>query len=422
MSGSTQLGLSRAKIAGFVLVTLAALFGLSLAIDRAIGLVGFPGEARLAPPPHYEARIENAEFRYTLRTNDRGIRYREIPLEKPSGVARVVVLGDSATAGDGVVDEDRWTDRVEKLFHEAQGLDVEMINCAESGTRPLNYGEMLFYTCMDYRPDAVLVALHINDVHDTSEDDDPSRMFPETGTRRGTLLRQAVYLLWPHFYVLLRNALGHDLGGADFLERVEAEARSRGLDDATLRTWRELVPDSLLAEVAEHRVNGTILTYPLVRTRYYRDSLDLDSSAARRKFQVVLAILETLRARCAERSIEVAVVLLPSVYQYDPRSVERLEAKLFAAMGAPMRPEWLAEPTQIERELAQWAARAGVPFLNVAPAFRQAVRDSDRPLNFALDSHWNADGNAVAAREIQAWLASGPILGLRVDARRYFRR
>jgi hypothetical protein len=194
------------KIAGArslrVGLALATLFVASVLADRVLGRLGVPasGATEAVGPPHWSTTIEHVEFTYTLRTNDLGIRERDLPLSKPPGTFRIVALGDSMTEGMGVSDAQRWTNGLEELLR-ADGRPVELVNCAESGTGPLDYARVLAAIGWRYRPDLVLVGLYQNDVADTPPDADPARAL--TDPRRG--LAGVARALWPHALGLLEG-------------------------------------------------------------------------------------------------------------------------------------------------------------------------------------------------------------------------
>jgi hypothetical protein len=62
-----------------------------------------------------------------VETNSQGLRDREYSFEKPYGVLRVVMLGDSLTEGWGVPEEDTFVRRVERLYAD-HGIKAEVIN------------------------------------------------------------------------------------------------------------------------------------------------------------------------------------------------------------------------------------------------------------------------------------------------------
>ena len=74
--------------------------------------------------PLMDARIPLGRTYHRLITNSVGMRsHREYPREAPSGRRRVVFLGDSYTAGDGVSNNQRFTDRLEERFAQLDALN-----------------------------------------------------------------------------------------------------------------------------------------------------------------------------------------------------------------------------------------------------------------------------------------------------------
>jgi hypothetical protein len=93
------------------------------------------------------------EFSYGISINSNGMRYREIPPQKPAGVIRVAVLGDSFVWGIGVSDQDRFTEKVEKL----SGGKFELLNFGVSGYGPIQYDLMFDKIVEEFKPDVLLI-------------------------------------------------------------------------------------------------------------------------------------------------------------------------------------------------------------------------------------------------------------------------
>ncbi|MEM7390833.1 MAG: hypothetical protein AAF492_00675, partial [Verrucomicrobiota bacterium] len=112
--------------------------------------------------------------------------------------------------------------------------------------------------------------------------------------------------------------------------------------------------------------------------------------------------------RDAVTLVEVAVVLLPSAFQYDPESHRPSNPRV--AAGIRFRPAWLTEETEIQKSMKTWAEATGVPLLDLTPVFREAIQS--RPsLNYPLDGHWNEAGHAVAADAMAGWLKTKKVFG-----------
>lgn len=129
-----------------------------------------------------------AEYKINIRTNSKGIRSdREIPYEKPAGVKRIVVLGDSFGMGYEVDLPDTF------LFHMEQGLlhagkKVEVVNLSVSGHGNAEELIMLQHEGIKYSPDLILLAWQETDLEDNVRSD----LF---GIQSGKLVpRSKVYL------------------------------------------------------------------------------------------------------------------------------------------------------------------------------------------------------------------------------------
>src|SRR5438477_11713933 len=187
----------RAKLA----LAAASLLLCSFAADQGLRAFGVPPDlARYANTPGFREFRKKLEFQYYFATNSQGLRYREIPLAKPGGTHRVIVLGDSYTEGFGVSDTNTWVYRLERRFA-SESPEVLFVNGGLTATGPLEYGRLLLHVGMRYQPDAVLIAIYGNDVSDTPISATPSDLC--SVSRQGA--NSLAHTLWPRVYPLLRT-------------------------------------------------------------------------------------------------------------------------------------------------------------------------------------------------------------------------
>ena len=66
-------------------------------------------------------------------TNSRGLRNKEIQMEKPKGVKRILALGDSFIWGDGLPEEDLVVVKIENSLNKKNPQDIEVVNGGISG-------------------------------------------------------------------------------------------------------------------------------------------------------------------------------------------------------------------------------------------------------------------------------------------------
>jgi hypothetical protein len=80
--------------------------------------------------PGLKARIEHESGGYLVRTNDQGFRCEhDFASPRRAGVRRVLLFGDSFTAGDGVSNKKRYGDQLERIVP-----DLEVFNLGLPGT------------------------------------------------------------------------------------------------------------------------------------------------------------------------------------------------------------------------------------------------------------------------------------------------
>ncbi len=99
-------------------------------------------------------------------TNDDGFRDYSYDEEKPSGVYRIIVLGDSTTAGNDICDmDDVYVKRLERMLNKEseEGLKYEALNMGVGGYFPLQEAETLRVKGLSYDPDFVIMTLCCND-------------------------------------------------------------------------------------------------------------------------------------------------------------------------------------------------------------------------------------------------------------------
>jgi len=93
-----------------------------------------------------------------FRTNHKGLRDQEYPLEKKDQSLRIAVLGDSFTMPEGVPIEDAWHSVLERrLKEEYPELNSEVINFGVAGYSLIQYRATIEKKALQFQPDAILI-------------------------------------------------------------------------------------------------------------------------------------------------------------------------------------------------------------------------------------------------------------------------
>ena len=99
----------------------------------------------------------------TYRLNGHGFRGREVPKEKPEGVFRIMVVGDSFTFGEGVRLEDTFVVGMERILRAEVGENVEVQNFGLGAWGTRSEYHYLVKEGLSFDPDLVVVIFTPND-------------------------------------------------------------------------------------------------------------------------------------------------------------------------------------------------------------------------------------------------------------------
>jgi lysophospholipase L1-like esterase len=102
-----------------------------------------------------------------LTTNSRGLRERELPLEKPPGTRRVVFLGDSVTFGAGVEDDEPFPRLLENGINGDGAGPIQSVNTGVVGYNSIQELARLEQAGLPYQPDVVVQTFVVNDLLET---------------------------------------------------------------------------------------------------------------------------------------------------------------------------------------------------------------------------------------------------------------
>ena len=113
--------------------------------------------------PHFESDTGGPMIDFRGKANSLGFRDRDHSLDKPPGVYRILVLGDSITQGFRIeADEDVFTSVLETKLR-GEGMNAEVLNFGVSGYNTQQEVETLREKGLRFGPDLVVLAFCVND-------------------------------------------------------------------------------------------------------------------------------------------------------------------------------------------------------------------------------------------------------------------
>jgi hypothetical protein len=328
------------------------------------------------PRPSITARVRGVEF----RTNSLGLHDREYPAQKPPGVFRLLLLGDSFTEGGGLALEATVAKRAEAILNaRGCGSTFEVVNGGVASYSPIL--EYLFLGVLAPRlePDLVVVNFDMTDVHDDFVRTMVAELGPDglpVAVRADRRREAAVFLLpiaKPAFLGFL-DPLEQALSRSMVYQAFRRSGAGRSLFGPLRPTPERLERLGLV---------GDIRYDPLAITR-----TDEGPSVAP-AWRLTERYLAAIHRRARERGIPFAVVVYPHPHQVGADDSPGGRRRFAVGPG-------LFTSEAPFRTIEAVGRREGFPVINLLEHFRRR-RTTDGPLFWEDDVHQNPRGALVFA-------------------------
>jgi hypothetical protein len=334
-------------------------------------------------PASFRGWIKRDEFTQLMQTNEAGQRGRAIPVEKPPGTFRILVLGDSFVEAYQVAERERFIARLEVELNASGSTRFEVVDggCGGWGTAQ----EYLYWQHEGYayQPDLVLTAFFVgNDVGDNS-------LELQLGGRRELALKPYFVPQRDGSLELFQPDPPPPSAGARLTEVLRGRSAAYNyLESGVLQklgqadlwaSWRTL--DAL----ERPRYQGNEVYKTRLNDRWESG------------WDVTEQIFDRLEEEVTAAGSRYAVVIVPTRAQVNDQAWRGI------AGGDGGRRAGLdrAFPNS---QLKRITGRVGVPLLDLVPALREAEQSGSPPLYYESDQHWTAAGHAVAASTIASFL------------------
>lgn len=137
--------------------------------------------------PNTVCRSRYSEWETVFKVNNLGFRDEPMTVEKPEGVFRILLLGDSFIEGEGVNLEQTAAQVLERKLTDIVGRPVEVVNMGVMSYSPIIYRRVIEDKGLPLNPDLVIVAV---DMSDFQNDYAYSKDLDENGNFRNILFQQ----------------------------------------------------------------------------------------------------------------------------------------------------------------------------------------------------------------------------------------
>lgn len=320
-----------------------------------------------------------AEGRGYVHINSAGWRDKERPFQKPTGVTRIAILGDSYTEAMQVAEDSAFPSLLEHNLNRSRPGRFEVLNFGVSGFGTAQELLVFRHRALAYAPDVVILAVTTgNDVADNTR-----------------ALRQLDYV--PYFQLIDGRLV------LDTSFRTSRGFQSRSSWRA--HTWEFLVRHVRLAQLV--RVAKIAARKATTRPAQLEAGLSPDvyrtpppDSTWADAWDVTERLVTLIHDECRSRHIPFYLVTLSNPEQVTPDASR--QRALAAELGVP-------DLFQPERRLERLGIRQGFDVLALAPLLSSRALTTQEYYHgsgkFEGWGHWNERGHRVAALLLSAWLA-----------------
>ncbi len=333
-------------------------------------------------PENASGILRRSEYRVALKINSSGLRGPEIPLAKPPGVKRVLLLGDSFTEGYTVEEPLTVRARLEKELSSALSIPVQVINGGTAGWGTDQ--EILFYekSGRAYAPDVVVLLFYYNDIYrDGDLRIQPWFDLDETGS---LVLNNSPVKPHEEFYRAEPFSI-KPFRGSMALALLQPRLDSHPRVARALSMFGLADPPAALKEIPEE-------FHPFGRQR---------PREVRRHWQRIEALLRRLHAAVSKDGARLMLFYVPARFEVDDAAWS-LTRQVYG-----LNAQW--DRNRVADELGRIAHDLDLPFVDPRAAFRSSEGRA-APTYFPEDGHWTESGNEVAAKEILAAISKRLIL------------
>lgn len=331
----------------------------------------------------------SGEFGVIEKINEHGWRGKVYEYEKPPGVKRVMILGDSFAEGYTVDEEALFSHRLEQSLNRSGFGCYEVINTGTCGYSTDQ--EVLLYENFGkrYASDVVILQLCYNDIWCNSQPMHYCQSVPKP------------YFQLGEGRLRLHNSPVPRMAQEPFAEKPATTVGGR------TKAW--LVAHSCIYDLTRQAVKRNFVWYKLALrwgVATLERSPDYDGNELKTPltfgcwdevysdeikycWELTAALLERLRDDVHANHAELLVMLVPNLIQFDEQALRN--ARKMYGLTENQRPERIGE------ELARVCARLQIGYLDPTSALHDRQRQTGRPTYFREDGHWNALGHEVIA-------------------------
>jgi lysophospholipase L1-like esterase len=326
-----------------------------------------------------------------FRTNNLGLRRDEdVSIEKPAGIRRVLVLGDSMT--DGVIyNAESYSTVLETKLNQRLGeSSYQLLNAGVAGYSPLQAYLLLKLEMYRLQPDVVILAIYTgNDIMDLGNQlDDPSMI--EVVQEAGYDVNDDSLLLETGWWSQIKWYTRRNLKLYPILWQAKQGVRNLWRNDRQVSSTDK--PANLEDVHGSANVMGQVMRQAVIA----RD----DPQKAEAAFRLQEIVLQRLAQEVEALGAKLLVIVIPTKLQIEPDDDHEKSDAVAKIVG--LEGDALHFDEQVGKRTIKICEDNQIPVLDLEPA----LRTMDVSLFWRQDWHLNVMGNETVATAIDDYFQS----------------
>ena len=320
-------------------------------------------------------------FSNELRFNSEGMRDIEHDLEKPEGVYRITVIGDSYVTAQEVAYDETFFRQLQRVL-DRQGYNVEVLGFGVRGFGTDQEYRLLENYALRYEPDLVILAFVPNDVRNNllALERNPAKPYFEL-LPDGTLAQRS-FTPMPDHSESWKSMLYENLHTVRFV--YFSAAKVPAIHNALVKfgVYANVVP---IPSGLDDLMNYTVFRDPPWPPEWEES------------WRVTKGLLRAMKSKSNNSGAEFILFPVTREIQVSDAMFKELEERHSSmALGYD----------NLDKRLAAFSENAGIAYVSSLSAMRE-MQASGKSAHLSCDGHWSRDAHQRAAELLAEYLVSG---------------
>lgn len=297
-----------------------------------------------------------------MNINSKGLRDSEYDYEKPPDVYRILVIGDSMTEGQGVRQEEIYSEVLEKRL----GKNYEVITAGVKAYGTAHELAFLKKEGLKYNPNLIIIGFCVNDIRDNAAN---NLYFIQNGN-------------------LIENNIKFSYS-KKLLNKIKSFANSNIQSYVFLRPKLGVTLTNIMIKT------GLASKSPLAEVnqeerRVFRIFAKEPSEETKRGWELTKALLREVKQTAINNNAKIMLLAIPNKEQVNDSAASRF-IQTYNLSEEDL--DW----TNPQKKLSDICQELNIPLLDPLETFRIEIKENNLYLE---DPHWSAEGHKLASEEL----------------------